>query len=379
MAAFTEQEKTDLIAVFEGMDVKPDTADPESMAQWMKQYLISKGKVTDAPPRSLADNLQPGSTPLIHTPKITVFSGDQTKDARFDIWKYEVLTMIKEKTYSVPIISNAARKSLRGEAARIVMRLGDSATLDEIIIKLSAVYGTVKSSECLLADFYSACQKEKESVATWACRLEDLLSDVDSKSKIKTSDEMLKAKFWSGLLPSLRDASRHKFDTIKEYDNLLIEVRRIESEREKSDSTADKTGKTSSAKTESSKAQVKMSQSTSSEKSELAEIKTMVKSLAQQVEGMKRTSPPFIKSQTFQESAGDSKFTGRTYERGSRGTRRNGRYMGRGRGRIYPWDPQANHTNGSDKSDKDSSKEPISCWRCGKEGHVRQGCRERLN
>ena len=42
---------------------------------------------------------------------------------------------------------------------------------------------------------------------------------------------MLRYKFWTGLKDDqLKDASRHKYDTIKEFGELLKEVRKIEQE-----------------------------------------------------------------------------------------------------------------------------------------------------
>lgn len=367
MAKFTEQEKQSLVAVFEGLDVKPDTSDPESMTQWMKQYLHQKGRLKDLPAVDSSRSIQ-GDSHLLQTPRVVTFSGDEQKDARFDIWKYEVLSMVKEKTYSLSVISNAARKSLRGEAARVVMRLGEDASLDDIIVKLTAVYGTVESSECLLADFYSACQKEGESVANWACRLEDLLSNIDSKNHIKSSDEMLKAKFWSGLLPTLKDASRHKFDSVKKYQDLLVELRRIESDKHKAE-----TNTTSTVHKTMSKA----SQKTDSQgNSDMSELKAMVKALTDKMSNQHTPSgkPDNTSNPPYAPNSNPRGF-------GYRGTRRGGRFFGRGRGRGNSNSvPEPLGEMPDSTSDLQSEpRKPITCWRCGKEGHLRIGCREPLN
>ena len=41
---------------------------------------------------------------------------------------------------------------------------------------------------------------------------------------------MMRTKFVSGLRSELRDISRHRFDTIKSFDQLRIEMRKIEAE-----------------------------------------------------------------------------------------------------------------------------------------------------
>ena len=185
---FTDEERDSLVKVFEEMDVKPDVANSDAMTQWMKSYLQQTGKIDVAkkPDGTL------GGTQLVHTPKVVVFSGDESKDAVYDLWRYEVMSMVKEKTYSLPVIMNAARKSLRGEAARVVMRLGENVTLDDLIYKLDCIYGNVESVEMLLAKFYSASQEDGESVSSWACRLEDMYSKISKRSNVKPSNEAIK-------------------------------------------------------------------------------------------------------------------------------------------------------------------------------------------
>ena len=86
--------------------------DTESFKQWLQNFGAS----------------------VLYSPKISIFSGD-TKDTSFDLWKYEVSCLLSEKTYSRDALKQALCECLKGEAAKIVMRMGPSATLEELLEK----------------------------------------------------------------------------------------------------------------------------------------------------------------------------------------------------------------------------------------------------
>ena len=81
-----------------------------------------------------------------------------------------------------------------------------------------------------MAEFYSAKQKVGEDVSSWGCRLEELLDRASHAEAIgqKDTDQMLWKRFWIGLLPRLNEVSRHKYDTIADFDRLRVVVRCIE-------------------------------------------------------------------------------------------------------------------------------------------------------
>lgn len=41
---------------------------------------------------------------------------------------------------------------------------------------------------------------------------------------------MLRSRLWAGLQPRLRDATRNKYDATADFDQLRVEIRRIERE-----------------------------------------------------------------------------------------------------------------------------------------------------
>jgi len=102
---------------------------------------------------------------LLQNPlKLPTFSGDPTSkaDVAFDIWRYEVDGLLQDGLHSEEALRQAVRRSLKGEAKRIVMRLDLTATAHDIVGQLDGVYGTIEPGEALLGEFYSAHQLEDE-------------------------------------------------------------------------------------------------------------------------------------------------------------------------------------------------------------------------
>jgi hypothetical protein len=111
--------------------------------------------------------------------------------------------------------------------------MGEGVTPNEILVKLEQIFGNVLPTEQLLEAFYSARQTSKETVATWACRVEELCAQLRSRQAVETAAEqsMLRTKFFTGLYkPAVKSALRHKFDGGEEYSQLLVAARVAELE-----------------------------------------------------------------------------------------------------------------------------------------------------
>ena len=109
-------------------------------------------------------------------PKFSPFSGDDPKpktEASFEEWKYEVECIRKEKEHSDVAITQAVRKSLRGQAKRVILPLGTSANIACLMESFENVFGNVASGQAILKEFYTATQKENESITSWGLRLEE--------------------------------------------------------------------------------------------------------------------------------------------------------------------------------------------------------------
>ena len=135
-------------------------------------------------------------------PRLSTFSGGVAKtDVSFEAWLFEVKCLIKDGLYPKDLITLGVRRSLKGEAGKLVMHLGEDATVDEILRKLERVYGVVESGAAILQRFYNSHQEDGESVAAYGCRLEDTISSAIDRGIVSRhqADEMLRNKFWSGL------------------------------------------------------------------------------------------------------------------------------------------------------------------------------------
>ncbi len=111
--------------------------------------------------------------------------------------------------------------------------MSDDPDPENIIQKLEGLFGDVLSGESLIQKFYAESQKPDETVSSWGCRLEQLLTSAVEKGKILDSakNDMLRSQFWGNLYSEqLKNACRHKYDIIDNFAELCIAVRAIEQE-----------------------------------------------------------------------------------------------------------------------------------------------------
>ena len=216
MAHFSDSEKNQLVKAFESLNVKPDFDDAEALNSWLQNYQGTKPKTDTV-------------SVITQIPKISQFSGDK-KDTPCDLWKFEVKCLQEDEKYSEEMIKQAIRKSLKNDPGRIVKRLGTKATISEIIDKLEGIYGDIEQGQDIVAEFYRAKQRGDEDVVTWSCRLESILDRALDQKEIDSSEveELLRVRFYNGLLEHLRDRSAHKYDQISSFDKLRTAVRQIE-------------------------------------------------------------------------------------------------------------------------------------------------------
>ena len=165
--------------------------------------------------------------------RVSQFSGENQKgDVDYEIWKAEVKSL-RDANNPLTSILYAIRKSVRGRAAMVLLRLGGDVTLEQVLHRFDVVFGNVLPSRTLLEQYYTARQGTSESIAAWACRLEDLLGQARQTTTGITyseSQEMLTSKFWGGLIePEVKSALRHKLDTAS-FEDLLVSARMAEQE-----------------------------------------------------------------------------------------------------------------------------------------------------
>ena len=379
---FNEDDKEKLVSAFESLEVKPDMEDPEAFKAWMLRF--ARGQDRDAA-SSAAGKSNDGSSHIVYTPKVSVFSGGtDSKDVPYETWKFEVKTLLQEKVHSGGVITSVAKKSLRGEAAKVVRRLGVLADIYEILDKFDGLYGAVEDAENLLTSFYNSKQETHESVTTWGCRLEDLLDRAGEDEHISRSsvNDMLRTKFWNGLLPHLKEPLRPKKDSILDFDKFRIEARKIERELPSLVDKSHDKGK---------KPQVKaMYADPDSKTSEYAELKGLVLSINTRLDALESssaTAKPADSGNSYGTYSGNQyQSNGSRFKHPHQGHDR-GRSRGRGkfngsRGGYSTWgqNPRGRSNSQSGKEVNLSSgstvqKQEITCYRCGQLGHLSIGCR----
>lgn len=224
----------DLLQTLIKMNVKPKGKNPQEIKAWMKAFVEQDSEDTD---------IHPDIKPVIHIQgatgpwhlKLRIFSGSSVSkpgkgEATYDMWRHEILCCMNQNVYSKDVILSAVHKSLSGEAARVIMLLGEHAELPQIIAKLDSIYGVIDDKTDVMTDFYNAKQMSDENVATWSCRLEEILGKAILIGKVKKaeSDDMLHDKLWKGLKPELKHQCQYERENFKSFDELRIALRKLE-------------------------------------------------------------------------------------------------------------------------------------------------------
>ncbi|KAJ8028616.1 hypothetical protein HOLleu_30909 [Holothuria leucospilota] len=173
---------------------------------------------------------------LNQPPRLSFFVGDQkpkSGEADFETWKYEVECLQREGGFAKEILTPLVKRSLRGEAGEIARHLGVDASIKEIIEKLETLYGTVESGSTLLRQVYTSRQEAEETAAQYGRRLQVKINRARERGGISSLaiDETLKSVFWQGMRDAnVKNALRHRKDTVGSFDELLRLVRLAEQE-----------------------------------------------------------------------------------------------------------------------------------------------------
>ncbi|KAK3769878.1 hypothetical protein RRG08_036923 [Elysia crispata] len=126
----------------------------------------------------------------VHTilPRLPLFSGE-TKDAAFDLWKYEV-------------------ECLRTE--------------------VQSVFGPTETAQNNLSRFYSLQQGQTEDAGAFAARLEDAILQAVQLGSVRKEDvdAMICEAFEGGLRRETKSVTSYLFTPRKEFSKLLVEVKR---------------------------------------------------------------------------------------------------------------------------------------------------------
>ena len=112
-------------------------------------------------------------------PRVRYFSGERPTTKReiyFKTWKSDVTGNMQN--YPELSLRLGIHSSLQGNAKELLEGLPAGETVGEIVDMWTRQYGTVESSDQLLANFYQLSQKKGEEVTNFAARLVGTLNKI---------------------------------------------------------------------------------------------------------------------------------------------------------------------------------------------------------
>ena len=240
----------------------------QNISQEDSQRLLDEVRIN----RTIIDSQQNRS------PYLPQFTGE-SKGCEFKLWKSAVNSI--KTSYTTQSVIQSIRKSVQGNASKVLSNLPYDCTIEDILESLSTVYGEVTDSATSWQLFYSSKQGPKEDLCIWHTRLQSILYNIPDIDKA-SSDIHLKTRLFHGLYSTtLKEQSRHKFDddSIKEAE-LLKYLRKLDTEKVVSKSM-------SSISTDSEFSDLQ--KQVASLSSELKQLKTREAKLKKQKEDKKET------------------------------------------------------------------------------------------
>ena len=117
------------------------------------------------------------------TQRINIFSGKAMPgktEVSFEQWNHEVQCIKDHYWESVFRESNV--RSLKGAAADMAWYMGPTASVSEILQKLTVIFGTVASFDVLMQNFYKVTQGNHKKVPLFGTRLEGTLNKLGSSA-----------------------------------------------------------------------------------------------------------------------------------------------------------------------------------------------------
>lgn len=298
-------------------------ADPSVSPVPRLQFLFDQAKQLDTSKQLL--NTSYVAQPF-NFPKLPFFSGSeepQKGETTYEVWSFEVKCLqrqsLQNPTYLPEhMLLQSIRNSLKGVARAMLVSLGEQATVKDILHKLDGFYGNVSTSETLIQSFYNDYQKDTESIVTYGSRLEQTLSRAIrcGHADFAAKDAMLRSKFWTGLKSQeLKNSTRHLYDSVKDFQVLLREIRKVEQEEA---SSSRPTTKTKVAQQQSG--QASSDETNSQLLKQMTELMSRMKTLEQKLESQQQSfqsSETSYNPSSFSHTDYNPRGRGRGYQRDS--------------------------------------------------------------
>ena len=123
------------------------------------------------------------------------------------------------------MVLTAIKRSIKGQAQELVLHMGESASISDILRRFEMMFGDVNPPHVLLAQFYAAEH----------ARLEDIVYKITRKDasiiSLDNYDIVVNTQFWTKLRSGkIKDALRHKFDALAGSPNFIVEARKVDVE-----------------------------------------------------------------------------------------------------------------------------------------------------
>ena len=172
------------------------------------------------------------------TPRINTFSGKAMPgkaEVSFKQWNHEV-QCIKDH-YPELMVQESMVRSLKGAATDMAWYMDPTASVSEILQKLTVIFGTVALFNVLMQNFYKVTQGNYKKVPSFVTRIETTLNQIRLKCprRIVDCEVMCHLKDWlfHGVHKNIRDSIRYLHsDPETTYSQLMVAARKAESEME---------------------------------------------------------------------------------------------------------------------------------------------------
>lgn len=349
----TEEDRK-ILEAFHAMKLKPPKIEkPEDLMSYMK-HLGEEYNQDIEHDQDLGARPKTGSH---HYPKLSTFYGEDNKgEVNWPTFKFEIDSLLQEKLFSQEQILLGLRRAVKGNASDVVRRLGTGVNIHDVIRKLQGTFGNVETQESIMEKFYSSHQKPKESVTSYASRLEEIFTQaVELGGMSKSDDQKLKSVLYRGLRHDIKQQSGYKYDTIMDYDRFKIELRKIEANLKEEEPENTKCH-----------AAVNIEKNTNEELlKKLNKTEELLLKLNERIDKLEQRKDTSDSYRTFNQTPNYG--YGRGYRGGYRGN--GGRYNrgrsnggARGRGEYKPQRPTGSGTF------------KPTCFKCQEKGHIAKNC-----
>lgn len=212
----SEDEKK-MIAAFRELHTIPKVESAADLVHYMRHF-------GDEPETKLLSH---------QVPRLSIFYGETGKgEVSFQTWKYELRCLLKEKFHSEEAILQGIRRSCKGEAADLLRRTGEGAKVSDIIHVFESTFGVIETQESIMKKLYDCCQQPGETITSYTSRIEELFLKAVEMDAIHGTEgkKKLKSILYQGLTPDLKQWAKFEYQTIEDFEEFKIALRRIEND-----------------------------------------------------------------------------------------------------------------------------------------------------